>query len=144
VDQLDESDQETILVSKKGYARTPEPKRGPSRLTVNTQRLNEVPISELKAISRKKSNPGMTSPMLRDYLKAREEALWKEKLREREQRWNQRDNQHSLNKKHSQNSFETFANEPGSPYFLGSNSKNSIKLLSHLKAKLPKIKVRKL
>jgi hypothetical protein len=133
-----------MLASKKGYSRTPEPECAPSRLTVNTQRLNEVPISELKAISRKRSNPGLANPMLRDYLKAREEAMWKEKLREREQRWNQRCNQQTLNKKHSQNSFEAFANEPGSPYFLGSNSKKSIKLLSHLKKKLPKIKVRKL
>jgi hypothetical protein len=61
----------------------------------------------------------MINPVLRDYLKAREEALWKEKLREREQKWNQRGNQHNLSHKSSKNSFDAFANEPGSPYFLG-------------------------
>jgi hypothetical protein len=41
---------------------------------MNTQRLYEVPISDLKVISSKNSIPGMTNPVLREYLKAREEA----------------------------------------------------------------------
>ena len=41
---------------------------------MNTKRLNEVPISDLKVISSKKSITGMINPALRDYLKAREEA----------------------------------------------------------------------
>jgi hypothetical protein len=57
-------------------------------LTVKTQRLNEVPISDLKVIAKKRSIPSLTNPLLRDYLKAREEALWKEKLKEREKQWN--------------------------------------------------------
>ena len=62
---VDGNAQQALLSSKKVCARTLEPKRGPGRLTMNTQRLNEIPISVLKVISsRKNSMPAMNSPLL--------------------------------------------------------------------------------
>ena len=70
----------------KGHARTPEPQRG------YFNKMN-IPLSyqtreENKHFQSKRSKNRINNTLLRDLMHAREEALMKEKMREREKSWN--------------------------------------------------------